>query len=271
MVRLTVCELPDFRDRTAFENRFDALAAHVAAHDTDLVILPEMPFAPWLAARDPVDADVPAAWSDAIDSHGEWIDRLDGLAPATVVGSRPIRRNGRRRNEGFVWTPAEGARGVHEKAYLPDEPGFHEASWYGAGEGPFDPVSAGGLDTGILVCTDLWASDEVRGYGRAGVDLLANPRVTEQRTVEKWLAGARTMSVLSGAYLASSNRAGRADGVTFGGTGWVTSPDGTVLARTDPDNPFATVDIDPAVAERAKATYPRDALARHETDGDPNT
>ena len=259
MVRVTVCELPDF-ETPAFERRFEALAEHVAVNGSDLVVLPELPFAPWLAARDPADAD--RAWERAVESHAEWLAELDALAPATVVGSRPVVRDGRRYNEGFVH--ADATRGVHLKGYLPDEPGFEEASWYEAGDGSFDPAEAAGLDVGFLVCTDLWASHEVRRYGRAGVDLLVNPRVTERRTTEKWLAGARTMGVLAGAYLASSNRSGSDQGVTFGGAGWITGPDGTVLARTDEDHPFATVDVDPAVAERAETTYPRDALARAE-------
>lgn len=260
MVRITVCELPDFED-PAFESRFEALADHAAANDADLVVLPEMPFSPWLAARDPADTAVDREWDRAVESHAEWLSRLDDLATATVVGSRPVRRDGRRHNEGFVHADGE-TRGEHLKGYLPDEPGFHEASWYEAGAGSFDPVAAAGLDVGFLVCTDLWASHEVRRYGRAGADLLVNPRVTERRTVEKWLVGSRTMGVLAGAYLASSNRSGSAEDVTFGGAGWVTGPDGTVLARTDGDHPFATVEIDPAVAGRAKSTYPRDALGR---------
>lgn len=261
MVRITVCELPDFED-TAFEARFDALADHAADDDADVVVLPEMPFSPWLAARDPAGAAIDGEWKRAAESHSEWLPKLDALAPATVVGSRPI-VDGGRYNEGFVHADGETS-GVHRKGYLPDEPGFEEASWYEAGEGSFDPVEVSGLDAGFLVCTDLWASHEVRRYGRSGVDLLVNPRVTERRTTGKWLAGARTMGVLGGAYLASSNRSGSAEGVTFGGAGWVTSPDGTVLARTDEDHPFATVEIDPAVAERAKSTYPRDAFARAE-------
>lgn len=262
MVDVTVCELSDYEDES-FEARFDALVDHADANDADLVVLPEMPFAPWLAARDPAGAAVDEAWGRAVDAHESWLSRLDALSPATVVGSRPVRRDGRRYNEGFVHADGE-TRGVHVKRYLPDEPGFEEASWYEAGAGAFDPVAAAGLDVGPLICTDQWASNEVRRYGRAGVDLLVNPRVTERRTTEKWLAGARTMGVLAGAYLASSNRSGSAGGVTFGGAGWVTSPDGTVLARTDDDHPFATVEVDPTVAERAKATYPRDALGRAE-------
>jgi predicted amidohydrolase len=261
MVHVTVCELPG-PDEPGFEDRFGALADHAAGHGSDVVVLPELPFGPWLPARDPADADVPADWAAAVDAHERWLDRLDELAPATVVGSRPV-VDGARYNEAFVWQDGD-TRGVHRKGYLPDEPGFREASWYDAAEGQFEPARLAGLDVGPLVCTDLWASGEVRRYGRAGVDLLVNPRVTERRTTEKWLAGARTMGALAGAYLASSNRSGTGEGVTFGGAGWVTSPDGTVLARTDEDHPFATVAIDPAVADSAKGTYPRDALARGE-------
>jgi N-carbamoylputrescine amidase len=260
MVTVTVCQLPDF-GRPDFEDRFDALVGHVGANDTDVVVLPELPFAPWLPARDPAAEDVEAAGERATTTHEQWVSALDRLAPATVVGSRPVVSDDRRYNEGFVHVDGEG-RGVHLKGYLPDEPGFWEASWYDAGPGSFDTVACADLDVGFLVCTDLWASHEVRAYGRAGVDLLVNPRVTERRTTEKWLAGARTMAVLAGSYLASSNRSGSAEGVTFGGAGWVVGPDGTVLARTDDDHPFATVDVDPAVAERASETYPRDALRR---------
>lgn len=259
MVRITVCELPDF-ESSSFEAQFDALVEHANANDSDLVVLPEMPFSAWLAAEEPGE-NVQATWNDAADTHAEWLAKLDAFRDATVVGSRPTVTGDRRLNEAFVRTTEE-TRGVHLKHYLPDEPGFWEASWYEAGGEPFEPVECAGVETGMLVCTDLWASHEVRAYGEAGVELLLNPRVTEQRTTEKWLAGSQTMGVLAGAYLASSNRSGKAGGVTFGGSGWVTSPDGTVLARTDSDHPFATVEVEPDVADAAKSTYPRDALGR---------
>lgn len=259
MVRTTVCELPDF-ESSSFEARFDALVDHARERDSDLVVLPEMPFSSWLAGRKPGE-DARVAWDDAVATHEEWTAKLDAFGDATVVGSRPAVRDDRRVNEGFVRTP-EATDGVHLKNYLPDEPGYWEASWYEAGREAFEPVECAGVETGMLVCTDLWASHEVRAYGEAGVDLLVNPRVTERRTTEKWLAGSRTMGVLAGAYLASSNRSGEAGGFTFGGSGWVTSPDGSVLARTDSDHPFATTEIDPEVAQAAKSTYPRDALGR---------
>jgi N-carbamoylputrescine amidase len=40
----------------------------------------------------------------------------------------------------------------------------------------------------------------------------------------------------------------------------VVSTDGEVMASTSPGEPFVTVDIDLALAERAKSTYPRYVL-----------
>jgi N-carbamoylputrescine amidase len=62
---------------------------------------------------------------------------------------------------------------------------------------------------------------------------------------------------MSGAFSLSSNRFGSNNGVSFGGQGWVIDPDGAVLAVTSESEPVATVDITPAVADTAKATYPR--------------
>lgn len=257
-MRITVCELPD--GRSQFHDAWADLCDHVASERSDLVLLPEMPFSRWLPETRDESED---AWAEAVADHDRWMDRLDDLAPATVAGSRPTLADGKRRNEGFVRTPESGARLVYEKSFLPEEPGFWEASWYGAGEREFPLVDCAGAACGFLVCTDLWAMEQARDYGRDGGHLLLNPRVTEQRTLEKWRAGARTASTVSGAFLASSNRvtvADDGDGTTFGGGGWLVDPDGTVLAETSRAQPFTTVDVDLAAAERAKDTYPRRAF-----------
>src|SRR3989344_1344460 len=60
----------------------------------------------------------------------------------------------------------------------------------------------------------------------------------------------------------SSNRADHAAG-TYGGAGWVISPDGALLARTTAEQPFCTVDIDLNAATTAHGTYPRYVFAHH--------
>ena len=84
------------------------------------------------------------------------------------------------------------------------------------------------------------------------------PSATVQATLDKWLAGGRAAAVVSGAYSLSSNIVGsEEDAIHFGGQGWIIDPDGIVLGLTSHEQPFLTVDMDLAAAERAKQTYPR--------------
>ena len=73
------------------------------------------------------------------------------------------------------------------------------------------------------------------------------------------MAGGRTAAVVSGAFCLSSNIGGISQaGVKWGGGGWIVEPEeGDVLGLTSQERPFLTVDIDLAVAEMAKRTYPR--------------
>ncbi len=251
--RATVCELSG--DPAGLERGWQALVDHVRISGSDLVVLPEMPFYPWLPARREAD---PSQWSQAVEAHDEWLSRLDELAPAAVLGTRPVLIDGAPRNQGFLWSPQDGYRPLRAKYYLPDERGFWEASWYGRGDHQFEPVDHGEMRIGLLICTEIWFFEHGRAYGRNGVHLIATPRATEAATVDKWLVAGRAAAVVSGAYSLSSNRGGLdRNGVQFGGTGWIVSPDGEVLGLTSTENPFCTVELDLAAAERAKQTYPR--------------
>jgi N-carbamoylputrescine amidase len=252
-MKVTAVQLPDQPE--ALETAFAALVVHTQAEHPDLVLLPEMPFAPWLAATDQVD---PALWQAAVDAHEEWLPRLGALGARIVLGSRPTLENGAPHNDAFIWDSASGARSAHRKYYLPDEPGFWEATWYRrAAEPRFEAAEADGLAIGFMICSDLWFTEHARGYARQGIHLLANPRATENSSVDKWIAGGRAAAVMSGAYCISSNRTGESGGVQWGGGGWVIDPDGAILAVTTDEQPFVTVDIDPGLAESAKSGYPR--------------
>lgn len=258
-LNVTVCQLQS--DPDGLRNDWERLADHVRETASDLVLLPEMPFYPWPFWRETFAPDV---WQAALAAHDRWQSRLADLAPAIVMGSRPVEASDRRLNRGFFWLPDKGELQLgHDKVYLPDEAGFWEASWYTRGDGSFDvqeitlPDQAP-LCVGFLICTELWFMHAARAYGQAGAHLLLTPRATERRTVDKWLAGGRAAAVISGAYSLSSNHYWpREKPVSLGGFGWVIGPDGEVLALTTPSNPFATVTIDLAQAERAKHTYPR--------------
>jgi N-carbamoylputrescine amidase len=45
--------------------------------------------------------------------------------------------------------------------------------------------------------------------------------------------------------------------VDCGGLGWIISPEGDILAETDEQSPFATVEVDLEFTRLSKKTYPR--------------
>jgi predicted amidohydrolase len=254
-LRVTVCELPD--DRVAFLREWQRLAEHVRISESALVVLPEMPFAPWLAASPDFN---PRAWDEAVVWHSEWLDRLPELSPAAVVSSRPVTRGRHRFNEGFTWSAEAGYQPVHDKRFLPNEDGYWEARWYEPGDGRFETFTAAGARLGQLICTDLWSFAHAEQYGEAGAEIVAIPRATGRPTVDKWLVGGRAAAIVSGAFSVSSNWSTDDNAGDFGGTGWIIDPDGRVLATTTRREPFATVAIDLDAATAARDTYPRYAL-----------
>jgi N-carbamoylputrescine amidase len=254
-LRVTVCETPD--DPDGFAGAWKGLVEHVAQKKSELVLLPEMPFHPWPFRSSRFD---PGVWKASVDDHEKWLARAGELGGTPVLGTMPVDLDGRRLNQGFLWTRDGGARRVHVKRYLPDDEGYHEASWYDRGDGSFTPFEAGRAKVGLLICSDIWAMGHAREYGRAGVHIVAVPHAAPRQSMERWVAAGKVVAVISGSFCIASNRSGPSPGPEFGGSGWVISPSGEVLGMTSREAPFTTVDLDLGLAERAKKTYPRDVL-----------
>lgn len=265
-MRVTVCQMR-CDSETEFQQDWEALIAHLRAERSDFVLLPEMPFHPWLASARTLDQ---AAWDRNAAIHAASKTRLGELGVDLVLATQPIVDGGENFNEGFVWTSqTDRMHGVHRKCYLPDEGGFWEAKWYQPGNDfeIFDTAqvtaSPNNPRLGFAICTELWFFDHARTYGENGAHLIASPRATLDSSTDKWIAGGRSSAVVSGAYSLSSNWAGAAQAGRWGGTGWIIEPEeGEVLGTTSDEDPFLTCEIDLARAEHAKGTYPRYVPAR---------
>lgn len=253
-MKATVCELPD--NWTETDLYWERLIRHLESECSDLLVLPEMPFFTWITRSDRVDPDL---WLTAVKAHDAWMGRLDELPVEAVILSRPVVENGLRLNRGMIHTRGKGARAVHDKFFLPDEPGYYEASWYHRGDGSFAVADHNGIRIGFLICTELWFTDKARHYSRQGMDILVCPRATPESETDIWVTGGRAAAIVAGAYCLSSNYNGpNTPAENFGGTGWVIHPErGKVMALTSADKAFVTLDMDVQAARAAKATYPR--------------
>lgn len=241
-------------DANHLERDWQRLKRHRAAQAAELVLLPEMCFAPWFCTKPERDDLV---WQHAVCSHEAWLERLPELGANYVIGTAPRNIGRKRHNVAYLWTPGGGLRWIHSKTYLPNDDGYWEANWYDRAPIDFEPSRAGELSLGLMICTEIWFLQRAREYGKGGIHFLLNPRSTPRHTNAKWLAGGQTAAVVSGAFCLSSNHAGQAGGVDLGGAGWLCHPDGAVLATTSDAEPFVTLELDLGEAERAKSTYPR--------------
>jgi len=253
-MRITVCETP--HEPRAAEEMWGALRSHVRDERTDLLILPEFAFLEPIWERRDFDQE---RW-DALEAASDaWLARLPELQCAYVVGAAPATTAGKPFNQGFLWSADHGRIPLRSKRFMPDEPGGWEARWFTRGTEEFAVFSAGPLDFGLNICTELWALETFGPYAAAGAHAVVTPRATAAATTERWAALARTVAVRTGAFSLSSNR--RHDDGSCGGAGWIIDPEGNELARTSAAVPFATRDLYLKASSVAQSTYPRYVFA----------
>lgn len=250
-MKITVCELPD--NRKAFASVWEEFVVYVRTQQSDLVLLPELPFYRWFPRTQQFDIQV---WQSAQAEHDAMMGQLPELAPAVVLGTRLVTEQELHLNRGFYWTATEGYKGVHDKYYFPNDENFYEQSWFDRNQRDFTPAHVQDMTIGFLICTEVMFNEWARHYGKQGASIIAVPRASSLN-YENWIVAMRMAAIVSGAFVISSNRV---DEHLFQGRGVVIDPNGIVLASTSQRKPFVTIEIDLAESAQARKTYPRDVL-----------
>jgi N-carbamoylputrescine amidase len=254
-LKVTVCQLNNNPD--LFSHDWEMLKSHLKKEKSDLVLLPEMPFSKWFAARPEFNDK---QWQAAIEAHDVWMNRLPELKCRFVMGSRPVNEGNKRFNKAFVWSENAEIVEFHQKHNVPDQKEYWEASWYDIGSKDYTTLLCGEARIGFVICSEIWFMEYSRSYCKQGAHIIVNPRATKVITRDKWLAVGRVSAMIGGAYNLSSNRSGtdlQNKNIQFGGQGWIIDPEGNVLDVTTDQNPFITRDINLNFAEESKKTYPR--------------
>jgi N-carbamoylputrescine amidase len=228
------------------------IAAAVLASRPDVLVTNEMPFGPWIAIAPGFDK---ALAEKSVHLHEEAIEAMSALNIPLLISSRPVWAGARLANEAFALQDRKYRR-IHQKHFFPEEPGWHEASWFQTAHEGFDPIDALGINIGVLLCTELMFNEHARRYGRAKADLIAVPRATGT-SVASWRTACAMAALVSGSYVVSSNRIGGSEGSPcFGGKGFAFAPDGTLIAETSEQDPLVCFELDLETSRRQKREYP---------------
>jgi N-carbamoylputrescine amidase len=250
MLRIAFAEWPDGLSTDSPE--WSTLKEQVTAARPDILVTNELPFGPWLAENAVFSNDEANL---SIRAHENGLKGLADLAIPAVISSRPVWNCNRLANEAFVLEIGV-VRPLHRKQYFPNEPGWFESEWYAGDGSGFDLAEVQGIRVGVLLCTEAMFNERARAYGKQNASLIVIPRATGV-DVEPWKIAGAMASLVSGAYVISSNRIGRASGGTqFGGGGFAYAPQGRLLTMTSPADPVRAFDLDPDLVTAAQRDYP---------------
>jgi len=219
-------------------------------------LLPEMPFSKWIASEKKINNRYK---TESVAKHERWLIEMEQLNVKQIVYSKPIITGDKFFNTAFVFEKGIGHFKIHTKSFFPEEPHFWEETWYNhEAVKTFELLELDGIKIGVLLCTEMWFTEYARKYGKEGMDILLCPRATGITSVNQWIRCGQTLSVISGAYCLSSNKAGPGDNdFQWGGSGWIAKPaNGNLVAVTSPDEKFITREIDISKSRNAKKEYP---------------
>lgn len=251
-LKVGVCEVGPEMEPGADDWR--RLTERVSGAGLDVFLINEMPFGPWLSAGESFDG---TQWKKCLEAHERGIEKLDELGAQVVLGSRAKEIQNLRVNEAFVWTPDQGYQAVHTKQFFPNEEGYYEARWFQPGERHFRVAQAGPVRVGFLICTEVMFNEHARRYGREGAHLIAVPRAVGRWSLPRWLVAMKMAAIVSGCYVATSNRNGvDSKGQEFGGRGWVVDPNGDLVAQTSAASSVASYTIELDHVATAQREYP---------------
>jgi N-carbamoylputrescine amidase len=250
MMRIAFVEWPEALATDSAE--WNQLKGAIAAARPEMLVTNELPFGPWIAGS--------AAFSEedaqrSVRAHEDGLVGLIDLGLPAVISSRPVWSDKRLANEAFV-LENDLVRPLHRKQYFPNEPGWFESAWYVGDNSAFRVAEVRGIKVGVLLCTEAMFNERARAYGREAASLLVIPRATGAE-IEPWRISGAMASLVSGAYVVSSNRVGRSkNGTHFGGGGFAYAPQARLLGLTTPSNPVQVFELDPKLVEAAQRSYP---------------
>ena len=250
MLRIAFVEWPEALSTSDYQ--WGALKDSVTAASPDILLTNELPFGSWLSDTDVFSEDEANA---SLHAHEKGLEGLIDLNLPAIISTRPVWNGKRLANEAFVLENG-AVRPLHRKQYFPNEAGWFESKWYSGDRSGFEVAEVLGIKVGTLVCTEAMFNERARAYGRQGASLIVIPRASGVN-IGSWKIAGAMASIVSGAYVASSNRVGLSkSGTRFGGGGFAYAPQGSLLAETTQVNPMQTIELDPKIVTSAQRDYP---------------
>jgi len=128
--------------------------------------------------------------------------------------------------------------GTYRKMHIPDDPYFYEKFYFTPGDIGFKSFPTRYGRVGILICWDQWFPEAARLVTLSGAQFIFYPTaigyhnidtLEVNRQISAWETIQKSHAIANGVFLASVNRVGKEENITFWGKSFVCDPFGEII------------------------------------------
>lgn len=222
------------------------LIRHAASSGADLVCFPEQFATGW----DPQSGKNLGDTSGLIVSSLREYARTSQIA---VIGSFRNRGSPLPKNTAVVIDKDGRILTTYSKIHL-FSPGNEQTSFSpGSDLGIF---TLGPFTCGIAICYDLRFPDLFRIYAQKGVQVVFVPAAWPQKRTDHWELFLTARAAENQMYVAGVNTTGVTPVDTYSGSSMTADPHGTIISRANDAEQLLFADLDPALVETARRSFP---------------
>lgn len=237
--------------------RADVLIRHAAASGADIICFPEQFTTGW----------DPKSRENTEDPDGRIVTALKNAAQDAgicILGSFREQTPLTPRNTAVVIAKDGSILASYAKIHLFSPAGEDTAFTSGKDLGIF---RLGAMKCGLAICYDLRFPELFSAYAAHGVQAVFVPAAWPKSRIRHWELFISARSAENQMYVIGVNTTGTNPVDTYCGASMTADPNGTVISRAGEAEQLLFADIDPAVADAARSSFPvtkdrRNALYR---------
>jgi len=222
------------------------LIRHAASSGADLVCFPEQFATGW----------DPQSGKNLGDTGGLIVSSLREYARTSqiaVIGSFRNRGSPLPKNTAVVIDKDGRILTTYSKIHL-FSPGNEQTSFSpGSDLGIF---TLGPFTCGIAICYDLRFPDLFRIYAQKGVQVVFVPAAWPQKRTNHWELFLTARAAENQMYVAGVNTTGVTPVDTYSGSSMTADPHGTIISQANDAEQLLFADLDPALVETARRSFP---------------
>lgn len=255
-MRVAAVQLAAGDDRRDNLARAESLVRDAARQQAELVVLPEIFSAPFVAAE--LDQEY-FRWAEPPDGPSNTMVRqvsaeLGITVLSSIFEATPVA--GVYHNSTFAFRAGELVHS-YRKSHLPFSNGFPEKFYFRPGSDAPSTFEHDDVSIGTIICYERHFPELGRLLALAGAHVMCVPvACASAPTKEVFQLELRAHAAFNSLYVVCANRVGVEETKTYYGLSAVYGPDGTILAQLDDEEGVVVSDVEPAHVTARRHTLP---------------